>query len=169
LNVFPIRIPPLRERKDDIPLLVSFFVQKFTRQMQKRVNSIPVATMKALTDWDWPGNIRELENFIERAVILTKGESLAAPLAELRKVSAHELVQESAPKTEVEIEQIVRDTIASLKRKRLPNERIIMQHDEISRVLNECKGRVGGADGAAARLGLKRTTLIARMKKLGIN
>src|SRR5215469_14444128 len=80
LNVFPIRIPPLRDRKDDIPLLVSFFVQKFAKQMQKRIDSIPVATMKALTAWEWPGNIRELENFIERAVILTKGESLAAPL-----------------------------------------------------------------------------------------
>src|SRR5215469_9279432 len=75
LNVFPIRIPPLRDRKDDIPLLVSYFVQKFAKQMQKRIDSIPVATMKALTAWEWPGNIRELENFIERAVILTKGES----------------------------------------------------------------------------------------------
>jgi PAS domain S-box-containing protein len=169
LNVFPIRIPPLRERKDDIPLLVTYFVQKFAKQMQKRIDSVPVATMKALTAWDWPGNIRELENFIERAVILTRGESLAAPLAELRKVTTDEPVRESAPKTEVEIVQIVRDTIASLKRERAPSERTKKQHDEIVRALTECKGRVGGADGAAVRMGLSRTTLMYRMKKLGIN
>jgi formate hydrogenlyase transcriptional activator len=169
LNVFPIRIPPLRERKDDIPLLVSFFVQKFAKQMQKRIDSIPVATMKALTAWDWPGNIRELENFIERAVILTKGESLAAPLAELRKGPTVEPVRESAPNREDDVARIVKETIASLKRNTPPKERTKKQHDEIVRVLTECKGRVGGADGAAMRMGLKRTTLIARMKKLGIN
>ena len=169
LNVFPIRIPPLRERKDDIPLLVTYFVQKFAKQMQKRIDSVPVATMKALTAWDWPGNIRELENFIERAVILTQGDSLAVPLAELRKVSTHEPVRESAPKTEVEIVQIVKDTIASLKRKRAPSERTNKQHHEIVRVLTECKGRVGGADGAAVRMGLSRTTLMYRMKRLGID
>jgi formate hydrogenlyase transcriptional activator len=169
LNVFPIRIPPLRERKEDIPLLVGFFVQKFAKQMQKRVTSIPVATMKALRAWDWPGNIRELENFIERAVILTRGESLAVPLSELRNGEKDEPARESAPREKGDIAEIVKETIASLKRKRLPSERIVMQHDEICRVLNECKGRVGGADGAAERLGLKRTTLIARMKKLGIN
>ncbi len=85
LNVFPIRIPPLRERKQDIPLLVSYFVQKFAKQMQKNIESIPAAVMKALTAWEWPGNIRELENFVERAVILTHGRSLAAPLVGLRK------------------------------------------------------------------------------------
>ena len=124
LNVFPIRIPPLRERKDDIPLLVTYFVQKFAKQMQKRIDSIPVATMKALTAWDWPGNIRELENFIERAVILTQGESLAAPLAELRKGTTDEAVQASAPKTEEDIARIVKETIASMKRKTAPSERI---------------------------------------------
>src|SRR5437899_315768 len=87
LNVFPIRIPSLRERKEDIPLLVSYFVQKFGKQMQKKVESIPAAVMKALTAWEWPGNIRELENFIERAVILTRGESLEAPLSELHKTN----------------------------------------------------------------------------------
>src|SRR6201997_253611 len=87
LNVFPIRIPPLRERKDDIPLLVTFFVEKFAKQMQKRIDNIPMSTMKALKMWEWPGNIRELENFMERAVILTRGRSLEAPLAELRKPS----------------------------------------------------------------------------------
>jgi formate hydrogenlyase transcriptional activator len=169
LNVFPIRIPPLRDRKDDIPLLVSFFVQKFARQMQKRIDSVPVATMKALTDWDWPGNIRELENFIERAVILTRGESLNAPLAELHKGTTVEPVRESAPKADDEVARIVKETIASLKSKTAPDERTKKRHDEIVRVLTECKGRVGGQDGAAARMGLSRTTLIARMKKLGID
>src|SRR5579872_7004022 len=84
LNVFPIRIPPLRERREDIPLLVSYFVQKFAKQMQKQIESIPSTVMKALTAWEWPGNVRELENFMERAVILTHGRSLAAPLVELR-------------------------------------------------------------------------------------
>jgi PAS domain S-box-containing protein len=169
LNVFPIRIPPLRDRKDDIPLLVVYFVQKFAKQMQKRIDSIPVATMKALTAWEWPGNIRELENFIERAVILTRGESLAAPLAELRKVTADEPVRESAPKADDDIARIVKETIASLKRKTAPNERTKKQHEEIVRVLTECKGRVGGSDGAAVRMGLSRTTLISRIKKLGID
>jgi formate hydrogenlyase transcriptional activator len=169
LNVFPIRIPPLRDRKDDIPLLAVYFVQKFAKQMQKRIDSIPVATMKALTAWEWPGNIRELENFIERAVILTRGESLAAPLAELRKVTADEPVRESAPKADDDIARIVKETIASLKRKTAPNERTKKQHEEIVRVLTECKGRVGGSDGAAVRMGLSRTTLISRIKKLGID
>ena len=169
LNVFPIRIPPLRDRKDDIALLAVYFVQKFAKQMQKRIDSIPVATMKALTAWEWPGNIRELENFIERAVILTRGESLAAPLAELRKVTTDEPVRESAPKADDDIARIVKETIASLKSNRAPNERTKKQHDEIVRVLTECKGRVGGADGAAVRMGLSRTTLMYRMKKLGIN
>ena len=169
LNVFPIRIPPLRDRKDDIPLLAVYFVQKFAKQMQKRIDSIPVATMKALTAWEWPGNIRELENFIERAVILTRGESLAAPLAELRKVTTDEPVRESAPKADDDIARIVKETIASLKSNTAPNERTKKQHDEIVRVLTECKGRVGGSDGAAVRMGLSRTTLISRMKKLGID
>ena len=85
LNVFPIRIPPLRERREDIPLLARYFVQKFARQMQKQIETIPAAALKALTDWDWPGNIRELQNFIERAVILTRGKSLEVQLTELHK------------------------------------------------------------------------------------
>src|SRR5437879_5938633 len=85
LNVFPIRIPSLRERKEDIPQLVSFFVQKFAKQMQKKIESVPSAVMKGLTAWEWPGNIRELENFIERAVILTRGKALEVPLTELQK------------------------------------------------------------------------------------
>ena len=85
LNVFPIRIPPLRERKEDLPLLVGYFVHKFAKRMQKRIDSIPAVMLKGLAAWDWPGNIRELENFIERAVILTRGRSLEAPLSELRR------------------------------------------------------------------------------------
>jgi formate hydrogenlyase transcriptional activator len=169
LNVFPIRIPPLRDRKEDIPLLVAYFVQKFAKQMNKRIDSIPVATMKALTAWDWPGNIRELENFIERGVILTHGDALAAPLAELRRVTPDEPARDSESKGEDDITRIVKETIASLKNKTEPTERTMKQHDEIVRVLAECKGRVGGADGAAVRMGLSRTTLISRMKKLGIN
>ena len=85
LNVFPIRIPPLRERREDIPLLVNYFLKRFAKQMEKNIEAIPGAMMKGLTAWDWPGNIRELENFIERAVILTRGRSLEAPLEELHK------------------------------------------------------------------------------------
>src|ERR1700730_12587306 len=85
LNVFPIRIPPLRDRKEDIPLLASYFVQKFAKQMQKQIDAVPTAVMKGLTSWDWPGNIRELENIIERGVLLTKGRSLEVPLTELRE------------------------------------------------------------------------------------
>jgi formate hydrogenlyase transcriptional activator len=169
LNVFPIRIPPLRERKEDIPQLVSYFVQKFAKQMQKRISSIPVATMKALTAWDWPGNIRELENFIERAVILTRGDSLAAPLSELRKMTTDGPAREAAPRREDEIARIVKQTIALLKDMSPENEHTKRQHEEIVRALTECKGRVGGVDGAAVRMGLRRTTLISRMKKLGIN
>src|SRR6202035_2060623 len=87
LNVFPIRIPPLRERKEDIPLLVSYFVQRFAKQMQRKIEGISPAVMKGLTAWEWPGNIRELENFVERAVILTRGKSLEPPLGELRKTN----------------------------------------------------------------------------------
>jgi len=169
LNVFPIRIPPLRERKEDIPLLVSYFVQKFAKQMQKRIDSIPGATMKALTAWEWPGNIRELENFIERAVILTRGESLTAPLSELRKVTNDESARSPASGGEDDIARIVKQTIASLKDKSPESEHAKRQHEQIVRVLAECKGRVGGPDGAAVRMGLSRTTLISRMKKLGIN
>ena len=108
LNVFPIRIPPLRERREDISLLVSYFVQKFAKQMQKRIDSIPVGVMKGLSAWEWPGNIRELENFIERAVILTHGNSLVAPLSELRGP----VIDSPRPATaQDDIARIVRETI----------------------------------------------------------
>jgi formate hydrogenlyase transcriptional activator len=168
LNVFPIRIPPLRERKQDIPLLVSYFVQKFAKQMQKEIESIPAAVMKALTAWEWPGNVRELGNFIERAVILTRGRSLSAPLTELRKVRADE--SGSASANHDEIARIVKETINALQAKNGPaQEHLKKQRDEIVQALTDAKGRVGGADGAAARMRMNRTTLLARMKKLGID
>jgi formate hydrogenlyase transcriptional activator len=141
LNVFPIRIPPLRERPEDIPLLVRYFTQKYSRRMEKQIDSIPTAGMKKLAAWHWPGNIRELENFIERSVILTHTSALQLPLGEIGtngRIPAAPGSQEA--------------------------------HDrgEIMRILKETKGRVAGPQGAAARLGIKRTTLISRMKKLGI-
>lgn len=170
LNVFPIRIPPLRERREDIPMLVSYFVQKFAGQMQKRIETIPAAAMRALTEWDWPGNVRELANFIERAVILTRGTALDAPLAELRKARTGELTRTAAAQGHEDIARIVKETINALDgRKDVADEYDSKQRAEIVRVLGETKGRVGGAEGAAARLGLNRTTLLSRMKKLGID
>ena len=168
LNVFPIRIPPLRERREDIPLLVSYFVQKFAQEMQKRIDSVSVAMMKGLTAWDWPGNIRELENFIERAVILTRGKSLEAPLGELRKRSTEEPTRTATPPDD--IARIVKETISALDaKKQSAGEFEKKQREEIERALIGTKGRVGGADGAAARMGINRTTLLARMKKLRID
>ena len=142
LNVFPIRIPPLRERPEDIPLLVRYFVQKYSRRMEKRIESIPAAAMKKLAAWHWQGNIRELENFIERSVILTHSSALQVPIGELGSNG------KAIP---------VRGT-------REANER-----DEILRILKETNGRVAGPRGAAALMSIKRTTLISRMKKLGID
>jgi formate hydrogenlyase transcriptional activator len=168
LNVFPIRIPALRERKQDIPLLVSYFVQKFAKQMQKEIENIPTAVMQALTSWAWPGNVRELGNFIERAVILTRGRSLAAPLAELRRIKTDE--SKSAAANHDDIARIVKETINALHgNSSLAANHAKRQRDEIVRALTETKGRVGGADGAAARMRMNRTTLLARMKKLDID
>jgi formate hydrogenlyase transcriptional activator len=141
LNVFPIRIPPLRERPEDIPLLVRYFAQKYGRRMEKKIESIPASAMKKLSSWHWPGNIRELENFIERSVILTHGSALQVPAGEL----------DHPVRTNGEAK---RDT---------------SERDEILRMLQAANGRVGGPTGAAALMGLKRTTLISRMKKLGID
>jgi len=142
LNVFPIRIPPLRERPEDIPLLVRYFSQKYARRMQKRIESIPAAAMRKLTRWHWPGNVRELQNLVERAVILTRSSTLAISVPELANSGAN-LVPARA--------------------------RNFDEQDRIVRILKETKGRVGGQNGAAARLGLKRTTLLTRMKKMGID
>lgn len=171
LNVFPIRIPPLRERKEDIPLLVSYFAQKFAKQMQKKIDGIAPAVMKGLVAWDWPGNIRELENFTERAVILTRGKSLEAPLAELRRQhSENANGSKQAQPVPEDIARIVKETLNALDGKRnFADENARNQREEIVRVLTETKGRVGGADGAAARMGINRTTLLSRIKKFGIN
>jgi formate hydrogenlyase transcriptional activator len=141
LNVFPIRIPPLRERREDIPLLVRYFTQRYARSMDKQIESIPSATMKKLCAWHWPGNIRELENFIERSVILTQGSALEVPTAEIDGGAGISVLVDSREK----------------------------ERDTIVRVLKETNGRVSGPNGAATRLGIKRTTFISRMKKLGIN
>jgi len=141
LKVFPISLPPLRERREDIPLLVRYFVDKHARRMNRRIESIPPDVMQALTRWHWPGNIRELENFIERAVILSKGPSLRVSLAELQ---ASEEVGADDPSLEA------------------------ANREHILRLLRETKGMIGGPRGAAARLGLKRTTLSSKLKKLGI-
>jgi len=165
LHVFPIRIPPLRERKEDIPQLVSYFVQKFAKQMQKKIEAISPAVMKGLTAWDWPGNIRELENFIERAVIVTRGKSLEAPVGELRKTNTvvfphaepHHVEPIAGGRTDSQSDQT---SVADEYERR--------RRDDIIRALTACKGRVGGADGAAASLGMNRTTFLSRMKKFGI-
>lgn len=170
LNVFPIRIPLLRERKEDIPLLVGYFVQKFAKQMQKNIERIPKAVMNALTAWEWPGNIRELENFVERSVILTRGKSLEAPLAELRKLKAGEGKRDRRQDSQEDIAHIVEETIKALSGKtHATDHRAETQRDEIVHALIESKGRVGGANGAAARMGINRTTLLARIRKLGID
>jgi formate hydrogenlyase transcriptional activator len=166
LNVFPIRIPPLRDRREDIPLLVSYFVQKFAKEMQKPIEAVPAAAMKGLAAWDWPGNIRELENFIERAVLLTKGKSLEAPLAELRKTTK---MEGSPDADQRRVKQAAGERTTSQSDKTsVANEFTRKQRGQIVQALAATKGRVGGADGAAARLGMNRTTLLSRMKKFGI-
>jgi formate hydrogenlyase transcriptional activator len=140
LNVFPMTLPPLRERRDDIPLLAAHFVRKYAEGLGRPIPQIPVDVIEALADHDWPGNIRELQNFIERAVILTTGTVLRPRLAELRS-------QPSATPVR---------TLADAERA------------HIVETLRETNGVVGGRSGAAARLGLPRTTLIARMHRLGL-
>ena len=142
LHVFPIRVPPLRERREDIPLLVEHFLRKFAKRMNKRIVSIPRRTMDTLALWDWPGNVRELENFIERSVILTHGSVLAAPLGELQ----------ARPSADVTAE-----TLEAAERR------------HILEALRMSKGRISGIHGAAARLGLKRTTLQSKLKQMNIN
>jgi len=170
LNVFPIRIPPLRERREDIPLLARYFAQKFAQQMQKRIETIPTGAMKALMDWDWPGNVRELANFIERAVILTRGSSLAVPLGELRSVHSSETTATLLPDRWDDIARIVKETINALQGGRhFAGEYDDRQREEIVQTLTKSRGRVGGQSGAAALLGINRTTLLSRMKKFGIS
>jgi formate hydrogenlyase transcriptional activator len=141
LHVFPVHMPPLRERGRDVELLVRYFVQRFSRRMNKQIETIPSETMNALARWEWPGNVRELENFIERSVILSEGTLLNVPLSELRPTYGN--VRHDA-------------TLESLER------------EHILRVLRETGGVVSGLHGAASRLGMKRTTLQSKMQKMGI-
>ena len=173
LNVFPIRIPPLRERGQDISLLVSYFTQKLARRMKKDIDTIPAAALKALTNWDWPGNIRELENFIERAVLLTHGKTLVVPVSELHKSRIQDPTRGSELQNKDEIARIVRQIVADMKKgssnRRSTQERDDKVRREIVQILQETRGRVGGPNGAAKRLALNRTTLISRMKRLSID
>jgi formate hydrogenlyase transcriptional activator len=147
LHVFPIHVPALRERPDDIPALVHHFIDKFSRPLKRRINIIPSATMDALKRSFWPGNIRELENLIERAVILSSGPELKVPLADLRPA----LTRAADPP-------------------RTPAEQLLeIERQQILTALREAGGVIAGATGAAARLGIKRTTLQSRMLKLGIS
>jgi formate hydrogenlyase transcriptional activator len=146
LNVFPIRIPALRERREDIPLLVRYFAQKYARRMKKPIETIPIKAMNALTAYPWPGNVRELENFIERAVILSRGMELQLPVAELTQRTQG-------------IVSPARGDFATLEH---------AEREHIMRALAETAWVIGGPSGAAARLGMKRTTLQSRIRKLGI-
>ena len=143
-NVFPIEIPPLRERREDIPLLVSFFVSKFSARMRKHIDSISRQAMESLTNCPWKGNVRELANFIERAVIVTRGQELDVPLDTLR-TSSETVATVSSPSTFRQAESSV-----------------------IIEALRAATGRIAGKGGAAERLGLKRTTLQNKIRRLGI-
>jgi formate hydrogenlyase transcriptional activator len=156
LNVFPIDLPPLRERREDIPLLVRHFAEDFSRRMNKTIETISPATMGALERYSWPGNIRELQNVIERAVILSPGSALVVPVEEMDRHTTREPAPGIAP-AQAKRRRPVRSILADVDR------------EQIIRALKETVGRVGGPEGAASRLGLKRTTFITRMKKLGIN
>jgi formate hydrogenlyase transcriptional activator len=144
LNVFPVHVPPLRQRRDDIPSLVEHFVRKCSARMNKRITSVPTKTMEMLQQWDWPGNIRELENFVERSVILSNGSVLQAPLKELERLEESNTLA-------------VDDTLEGVER------------EHIIRALHQSHGRIGGSNGAAERLGMNRTTLQSKLKRLGID
>jgi formate hydrogenlyase transcriptional activator len=144
LNVFPIDVPPLRDRRQDIPLLVHYFVNKYARRLGKQIESIPKETMDALSRYGWPGNIRELQNLMERAALLSPGPSLRVPLAEIPPDSDFSMACAGNA-----LEQAKRHLIV--------------------RALDESNWVVGGARGAAARLGVKRTSLVYKMERLGIS
>jgi formate hydrogenlyase transcriptional activator len=143
LNVFPIPLPPLRERRGDIPALVEHFVEIYARRMNKQIEEIPTETMSAISSFHWPGNIRELQNFVERSVILSSGNSLQSPLAELAR----------SPEAESSGAVTLEDA----------------ERDHIIKILEQTRWVVSGPNGAAARLGIKRSTLYFRMQKLGIS
>ncbi|HKE59519.1 MAG TPA: sigma 54-interacting transcriptional regulator [Pyrinomonadaceae bacterium] len=141
LNVFPILVPPLRERREDIPLLVQHFTQKYARRMNKRIDTIPESTIQKLQRWSWPGNVRELENLIERSVILSCSSTLSVSLSE----KLNSAIDAAAVVGNFE------------------------EQKRIVEILRETKGRISGPHGAALRLGVKRSTLLDRMKRLGID
>jgi len=143
LHVFPLVVPPLRERREDIPLIVRHFVNKYAQRMNRRIETIPASTMEVFANYPWPGNVRELQNFVERAVILSPGTSLRAPLEELK--------QQATPGSSV--------SLSTLEE---------MEREHVLRALRESNWVTGGPNGAAIRLGMKRTTLAYRIRKLGI-
>ncbi|WP_413737347.1 sigma 54-interacting transcriptional regulator [Sodalis sp. RH21] len=156
LNVFPIFIPPLRERPEDIPLLAKFFTQKIARRMNRTIDSIPVDTLRRLSQFPWPGNVRELENVIERAVILTRGTTLNLQLDELQHAALPPAAPSPAPQ-------------ARKKPEASPPENDEAERQRIIQALREANGIVAGPRGAAMKLGVKRTTLLSRMQRLGIS
>ena len=143
LHVFPLVVPPLRERREDIPMLVRHYVDKYARRMNRHIDTIPSHIMEVLARYPWPGNVRELQNFIERAVILSPGNVLRPPIAELQE----EAVQGLYPKL---------STLEEAER------------EHVLRAIKESNWVIGGPDGAAARLGMKRTTLAYRIRRLKI-
>jgi formate hydrogenlyase transcriptional activator len=150
LNVFPIVLPALRERSEDIPDLVRRFVEKYSDEMNKKIRHIPDSVLAALMEYDWPGNIRELQNFIERAVILSPGEELLAPLSELQ---APHVVPRRESTWRVESNATALEDV---------------EREHIIATLRQTQWVLGGDNGAAARLGVPRTTLIYKMRRLGI-
>jgi formate hydrogenlyase transcriptional activator len=155
LNVFPIRVPALRERREDIPLLVRHFVQQFSRRNNRLIDTIPSETMEALVRYHWPGNIRELQNVIERAVIISKGTILNVALTELEPGAAPRTSHAAIKATAADhrsLQDILDET----------------EQAEILRALEASNGIIAGLSGAAARLGIKRSTLQLRMQRLGI-
>jgi formate hydrogenlyase transcriptional activator len=161
LNVFPIHIPALRERSEDVPHLVRYFVQKFSRRLNKAVAYIPAEAMEALSSYSWPGNIRELENLIERAVLLSPGKELRVPISELKPVAsaAESGADSSSSSTSLTSLTSAPSSISTLED---------AERQHILRALRQTEWRIAGAKGAAVILGIKRTTLQARMRKLGI-
>jgi formate hydrogenlyase transcriptional activator len=141
LNVFPVTLPSLRERREDIPVLVRYFTQHYAARMKKNIQTVPAKTLEVLSRYAWPGNIRELENLVERSVILTQGTDLQVPISELQT------------------DTLSADSPATLED---------AEREQILHALHETKWVVGGPAGAAARLGVKRTTLQSKMQKLGI-
>src|SRR6266850_118897 len=176
LNVFPIHIPALRERREDIPLLLRHFVQKYARRSEKDIRTISGSAMHQLMRWHWPGNVREIENLVERAVILTTGTTLAISNSDFPRSAAVTPTEMSAGSGEEE--RVVRILGKLFERTLMQGDtpaaplpetnNKLDEHNTIIRVLRDTNGRVGGPNGAAAQMGLKRTTLITRMKKLGI-